>query len=146
MKVDEYQIWDYNNPGISFSLTWGRITIFKTTLKELGFPEYIHFMCNMDRRKFAIEACGLDDPGGHRLTEPKNRESCDVKCLELMRYIFRGCGWKEKVTYRVAGKLDPVKKRVEFDLSEAFEIVEGRLRIPALDGTSFEDEQKGKTR
>ena len=39
-----------------------------------------------------------------------------MKCLELMRFIFRGCGWKEKVTYRVAGKLNPAKKRVEFDL------------------------------
>ena len=63
-----------------------------------------------------------------------------------MRFIFRGCGWKEKVTYRVAGKLNPAKKRVEFDLSEAFEIVEGRLRIPGLDGAGFEDEQKGENR
>lgn len=32
------------------------------------------------------------------------------------------------------------------DLSEAFEIVEGRLRIPGLDGAGFEDEQKGENR
>ncbi len=130
MERDEYQNWDYNNPGISFSLTWGRITIFKTTLRELGFPEYIHFMFNTDRKMLAIEACALEDPGGHRLTELKTRESCDVKSLELMRFVFRVCGWKEKVTYRVAGKLNPAKKRVEFNLSEALEIVEGRLKKP----------------
>lgn len=130
MDKEEYQSWDYNNPGISFSLMWGRITIFKTTLKALEFPEYIHFMWNADRKKFAIEACGIDDPGGHRLSESKGRESCDVKSLELLRFVFRGCEWKEKVTYRVAGKLNPAKKRVEFDLSEALEIVEGRLRSP----------------
>ena len=133
MERDEYQNWDNNNPGISFNLTWGRITIFKTTLKELGFPEYIHFLCSTERRRFAIEACGLDDPGGHRLSEPRTRESSDLKCMELVRFIYRGCGWKEKVTYRVEGKLDSAKKRVEFDLSEAFEIVEGRLKKPKED-------------
>ena len=130
MERDEYQNWDYNNPGISFNLTWGRITIFKTTLKELDFPEYIHFMLNTERKMLAIEACALEDPGGHRLTELKTRESCDVKSLELMRFVFRVCSWKEKVTYRVAGNLNPAKKRVEFDLSEALEIIEGRLRKP----------------
>ena len=130
MEKDEYQNWDYSNPGVSFNLTWGRLTIFKTTLRELGFPEYIHFLCDTDRKRFAIEPCGLEDPGGHRLLVAKGRKSCDVKCLELMRFIFRGCGWKEKVTYRVAGKMNPAKKRVEFDLSEALEIVEGRLIRP----------------
>ena len=130
MDRDEYQNWDSSNPGISFNLTWGRLTIFKTTLQELGHPEYIHFMCDTERKKFAIEACGLDDPGGHLLLERKGREYCEVKCRELMRFIYRSCGWKEKVSYRVVGEMNPEKERMEFDLSKAFEIVEGRFRKP----------------
>ena len=134
MNNEEYLAWDYMNPGISFNMTYGRITIFKTSLKMLGMPEYIHFMCSMDRKMFAIEPCELDDPGSHRLWGTRSRDSCDVKCKILVRFVFQGCGWKENSTYRISGELNPEKHRLEFDLSKSFEIVEGRMKSSELHG------------
>ena len=42
--VDEYITWDFTVPGISFNTDSGRITIFKTTLKAMGYPEFFHFL------------------------------------------------------------------------------------------------------
>lgn len=128
MKNDEYVTWDWSKPGISFNLTYGRITLFKATLKTIGEPEYVHFLCNADRKKFAIEPCSMDDPGSHRLMEQLNRESCDIKCMQLVRFVYQCCGWNEKTTYRLEGRVTGDYRRVEFDLSETFVIVDGRVK------------------
>ena len=53
--VDEYIAWDFSIPGISFNLDSGRITIFKTTLKAIGYPEFFHFLFSPEDRVFGIE-------------------------------------------------------------------------------------------
>lgn len=37
-------VWNHSDPGISFAAPSGRITIFKTTLKALGYPPYFRFL------------------------------------------------------------------------------------------------------
>ena len=34
--MDEYVIWDYTKPGISFNIVSGRITVFKATLEAMS--------------------------------------------------------------------------------------------------------------
>ena len=48
-------IGNFETPGISFNIVSGRITIFKTTLKIMGYPEFFHFMFSSEDRMFGIE-------------------------------------------------------------------------------------------
>ncbi len=127
--VDEYIAWDYSAPGISFSLGSGRITIFKTTLVAIGYPEYYRFLFSPDDLIFGIEPCEIDDGGAHRLPENLKRDHYDIKSKGLVRFIFQSCGWKEQLTYRVPGvKMESDSHIVYFDLQQALEVHEGRVK------------------
>ena len=65
--MDDYIIWDYSAPGISFNVDSGRITIFKTTLVAMGYPEFFHFLFSPEDLVFGIEPCHIDDGGANRL-------------------------------------------------------------------------------
>ena len=62
MAEDKYAFWDLKQPGISFNLTDGRITIFKSTLDIIGYPEYYRFLFSPEDRLFAVQKCGISDP------------------------------------------------------------------------------------
>ena len=105
--------------GLSFSIRDGRITIYRSTLELLEFPEFYRFLYYPEKEKIAIEACGIDDKGAHRMPKLKKRVSCDVKSMAMVRLLYRNCGWNPKVSYRVLGKKIDDKKLVDFDLSKA---------------------------
>lgn len=127
--MDEYVIWDNTSPGISFNIETGRITIFKTTLVELGYPEFFRFLFSPEDLMFGIEPCGIDDGGSHRLPDEITREHYDIKSVGLVRFVYKTCGWKKKLTYRIAGKkYAPDSKLICFDLRKAYEIHEGRMK------------------
>ena len=124
--MDEYIAWDYSSPGISFNVVSGRITIFKQTLVAMGYPEYFRFLFDPEEQFFGIEPCGIDDHGTNRLPEEMPREHYDLKSKDLVRFVYRSCGWQKKLTYRIAGTVDG--KLVYFDLRTAYEIHEGRMK------------------
>ncbi len=124
--MDEYIAWDYSSPGISFNVVSGRITIFKQTLVAMGYPEYFRFLFDPEEQFFGIEPCGIDDHGANRLPEEMPREHYDLKSKDLVRFVYRSCGWQKKLTYRIAGTVDG--KLVYFDLRTAYEIHEGRMK------------------
>lgn len=127
--MDEYVIWDNTSPGISFNIKTGRITIFKQTLVALGYPEFFRFLFSPEDMVFGIEPCGIDDGGAHRLPDEITREHYDIKSINLVRFVYRTCCWKKKLTYRIAGeKYAPDSKLICFDLRKAFEIHEGRMK------------------
>ena len=127
--MDEYVIWDNTSPGISFNIETGRITIFKTTLVAMGYPEFFRFLFSPEDMAFGIEPCEIDDGGAHRLPDEITREHYDIKSIDLVRFVYRTCGWKKKLTYRIAGeKYAPDRRLVVFDLRRAFEIHEGRMK------------------
>lgn len=127
--LDEYITWDYTQPGISFNIESGRITIFKQTLVEMGYPEFFRFLFSPEEMIFGIEPCGIDDGGAHRFPDKMLREHYDIKSKGLVRFVYDCCGWRTKLTYRIAGRrYAPDKCLVYFDLREAFEIHEGRLK------------------
>ncbi|MBR0392582.1 MAG: hypothetical protein IJK38_09700 [Oscillospiraceae bacterium] len=124
--MDEYIAWDYSSPGISFNVVSGRITIFKQTLVAMGYPEYFRFLFDPEEQFFGIEPCSIDDYGANWLPEEMTREHYDLKSKDLVRFVYRSCGWQKKLTYRIAGTVDG--KRVYFDLRTAYEIHEGRMK------------------
>ena len=127
MMNENFISWDLKQPGISFCLTEGRITLFKSTLDNLGYPEYYRFLFSPEDRLFAVQKCGMNDPGANRMGEVK-QEHNSVKTMDLVRFVYLTCCWKDKVTYRVAGVSFPEDRAVQFDLESAYEIHEGRVR------------------
>ena len=127
--MDEYVIWNNSLPGISFNIDSGRITVFKSTLKEMNYPEYFHFLFSPDELTFGIEPCELKDVGAHRLPDEVTREHYDIKSKALVRFIYKTCGWEKKLTYRVPGeKCAPDNRLVVFNLRRAYEIHAGRMK------------------
>ena len=121
----EYIAWDYSRPGISFRIGSGRIGIFKKTLEAMGCPEYFRFLFSPEDMMFGIEPCGIDDKGAKRMPEVAPSECIDVNSLNLVRFVYRTCGWDQKVSYRIAGEVHG--RMVYFDLDKAYEIHEGRV-------------------
>ena len=129
LTEDEFIVWDFTVPGISFNINSGRITIFKSTLKAIGYPEFFHFLFSPEDRVFGIEPCAIDDGGAYRLPEEITREHYDLKCKDLVRFVYQTCEWKKRLTYRIPGeKYAPDSHTVFFDLSRAMEVHEGRLK------------------
>ena len=106
MDERKYVDWDYSMPGISFCLKSGRVTIFKTTLEVIGYPEFYRFLYNPDTKMMAIEPC------------------------DFVRMMYRENGWKKQISYRIAGTPHRQERAVEFDLRKALEIHEGRVMEP----------------
>ncbi len=127
--MDDYIIWDYSTPGISFNIDSGRITIFKSTLMAMGYPEFFHFRLSPENLVLGIEPCGIDDGGAKRLPETLKRDHYDIKSKGLVRFVFQSCGWTKKLTYRVPGMREaPDGHTVYFDLRQALEVHEGRVK------------------
>ena len=51
--MDNYAVWNYETLGISFNVNSGRLTIFKTTLQAIGYPEYFYFLFTPEEPSFA---------------------------------------------------------------------------------------------
>lgn len=132
--MDGFVTWDLKQPGISFCLNEGRITLFKSTLDVIGYPEFYRFLFSPEDRLFAVQKCGMGDHGANRLGKV-NQDHYSVKTMDLVRFVYSACGWKEKVTYRIAGVSFPEDQAVQFDLESAFEIREGRVVEKGIDFT-----------
>ena len=127
--MDEYINWDVTAPGISFNIKTGRITIFKTTLVAMGYPEYFRFLFSPEDLVFGVEPCRIDDGGAQRLPDEITREHYDIKSIDLVRFVYKTCGWRKKLTYRIAGeKYAPDSRLVVFNLRKAYEIHEWRMK------------------
>ena len=126
--LDEYIAWDYSSPGISLNIVSGRITIFKSTLTALGYPEFLRFRFSPEDRIFGLEPCDIDDAGAVHLPVNITQEYYEIRCMDLVRFVYRICGWQKRLTYRIAGKLySPETRLVYFDLRSAYEIHKGRV-------------------
>ena len=128
--MEEYISWDYQTPGISFSKKSGRIIVFKKTLELLGFPAYYRFLLDPDGKSLAVQSCEMDDEGSHKLPKLTQNDYCEIKSLALVKFIYKSCRWNGKISYRVPGAVVPEFNLVQFDLTKALEIHEGRLIEP----------------
>ena len=128
---DQYLSWDLSKPGISFCLSSGRIVIFLRTLDLLKYPEFIRFLFNPDSGKFAVQVCSMNDEGAKRLPIRKQDECLSIKNKDLVRLMYSSRHWNPRISYRLAGKFFPSEKLVNFELSAAYEIHEGRIKKPS---------------
>ena len=131
MNNIRYMPWAADDLGITFTLSKGRITIFKRTLEMIQFPEYYHFLFNSFEQSFAIQPCEMDDKGAHRLSvnfEKKFR--CEVNCKSLVRFVYQTCGWEEKNSYRIIGVPRLEQKLIRFDLKSAVKTSKKLLKPP----------------
>ena len=127
MTDEKYVNWDLKQPGISFCLNEGRITLFKTTMDIPGYPEYYRFLFSPENGLLAVQACGINDKGANRGKMDLGLDHYSVKSMDLVRFVYHTCGWKGKITYRVPGIGFPEDRAVQFDLGNAYEIHEGRV-------------------
>ena len=126
-----YETWDTSNPGITFALSTGRISVFLRTLTLLEYPQYFCFRFCSDLGLFDVRVCEKNDEGSRLLRIRAPKEGVTVKNINLVRTVYSVSGWNPGISYRIAGSVMSEEKLVRFDLSSAFEIHESRLVMNA---------------
>ena len=131
---------DANPPAITFRMKAGRITIFRSTLSAIGYPEFYRFLYNRERRQIAIEPCEMDAPGSY--AGVKKDDTYEISSIDLLRMLYRDNGWKNELSYRVPGLAYSDERIVEFDLTKAMEIIDGKVQESdvAVDFDTEEDD------
>ena len=76
---------------------------------------------------FAIQACGIDEEGANRLPKHSTDDRYEIKSKGLVRLIYHSCGWDRTRSYRLPGVEYPQHRLVNYDLSRAIPIFEGRI-------------------
>ena len=128
---DQYAAWDPSAPGITFSLSAGRITLFLRTLELLEYPEFFRFLFNPETGMFAVQTCSMDDEGAKRLPTMKPEEAVGIKIMDLVKVVYSSRNWNRRISYRAEGRFYPSECLVSFDLAAAYEIHEGRIKKPS---------------
>lgn len=116
--MDEKKSAEYV-PGISFSLKWGKIHIYRSSLYCMKNPKYIRLLFDPKRKLFALQACGREK-GSIRV--PKNiGEDWEFRLnsIGLINMIWSVCGWNEEYTYQIQGKYYRENNLAEFNLIDA---------------------------
>lgn len=98
------------NPSlmISIDIRQNRIRIHKTVLQELGFPKYIQFLVNPDKKHIAIRGVDVSVPGDQtERIKPKEMmlDNCyEFKSKSLMKKLYELIGSPNpQFTYRFIG-------------------------------------------
>lgn len=121
--------WDrecrYKMLGLTFNAVDGRITIFRSTLEELGWPTNYRFLYNRKAKQVAVQNCAAEDAGSHKTPKLNVSNSCEIKCMAFVRMIYRDMRWNQDNTYRLEGKSIPGQQLVSFDLSSPFLVENG---------------------
>ncbi len=124
MGEEKRIIWSTKQPGISFRLGAGKIAIHRSTLEIIGYPEYYRFLLNLEQNQLAIQTCGIDDSGAHRLPEIKDGETCEISSKDMVRLLYRSNQWSQHKSYHIQGVAYPQQQTVSFNLNDAQEIKE----------------------
>ena len=120
------RIWNQRMLGLTFNVEDGRITIFRSTLEALGWPTHYRFLYNREAKQVAVQNCTAEDAGAHKTPKLTVSNSCEIKCVALVRMIYRDMRWNRNNTYRLEGK-HPRQQLVSFDLGTPFLVENGKL-------------------
>ena len=118
--------WNQRMLGLTFNAVDGRITIFRSTLEALGWPTHYRFLYNREARQMAVQNCTAEDAGSHKTPKLNASNSCEIKCMALVKMIYRDMRWERKNTYRLEGKNIPGQQLVSFDLDAPFLVENGK--------------------
>lgn len=75
----------------------------------------------------AVQACGAEESGAHRVGKPDESNSGEIKCMALVRMIYGDSGWDKKMSYRLIGRAFPQQRLVSFKITDAMQIENGRV-------------------
>lgn len=120
------RIWNQRMLGLTFNVEDGRITIFRSTLEALGWPTHYRFLYNREAKQVAVQNCTAEDAGAHKTPKLTVSNSCEIKCVALVRMIYRDMRWNRDNTYRLEGKSIPRQQLVSFDLDTPFLVENGK--------------------
>lgn len=120
------RIWNQRMLGLTFNVEDGRITIFRSTLEALGWPTHYRFLYNREAKQVAVQNCTAEDAGAHKTPKLTVSNSCEIKCVALVRMIYRDMRWNRNNTYRLEGKSIPRQQLVSFDLDAPFLVENGK--------------------
>ena len=120
------RIWNQRMLGLTFNVEDGRITIFRSTLEALGWPTHYRFLYNREARQVVVQNCTAEDAGAHKTPKLTVSNSCEIKCVALVRMIYRDMRWNRNNTYRLEGKSIPRQQLVSFDLGTPFLVENGK--------------------
>lgn len=118
--------WNQRMLGLTFNAVDGRITIFRSTLEALGWPTHYRFLYNREARQMAVQNCTAEDAGSHKTPKLNASNSCEIKCMALVKMIYRDMRWERKNTYRLEGKSISGQQLVSFDLDTPFLVENGK--------------------
>lgn len=108
--------------GFSFSLKWGKLRIYRSTLKALGEPGYIRLLLNKKSKQIAVQSCEQIDRDSYQVPAYENWEQFDISSRKLIKMIYKLAGWEEDKTYRIYGYPVPNFHLVLFFFKEGQEI------------------------
>ena len=74
-----------------------------------------------------LECCEFESSGSHQLPEEMPQERYDIKSKDMVKFIYRICGWDTSSTYRIKGIAIPDQHMVVFDLTAALRVTEKGL-------------------
>ena len=120
------RMWNQRMLGLTFNAESGRITIFRSTLEALDWPAYYRFLYNREARQMAVQNCTAEDAGSHKTPKLNASNSCEIKCMALVKMIYRDMRWERKNTYRLEGKSISGQQLVSFDLDTPFLVENGK--------------------
>lgn len=121
---------------MSFCEEEGRITVFRKTLEALEWPSHYRFLYNRKMKQIAVQACGAEESGAHRVGKPDESNSDEIKCMALVRMIYGDSGWDKKMSYRLLGRAFPQQRLVSFKITDAMQIENGRVLTENVNLTS----------
>lgn len=85
------------------------------------------FAHNRKMKQIAVQACGAEESGAHRVGKPDESNSGEIKCMALVRMIYGDSGWDKKMSYRLIGRAFPQQRLVSFKITDAMQIENGRV-------------------
>lgn len=90
-------------------------------------PEIAEEEHNRKMKQIAVQACGAEESGAHRVGKPDESNSGEIKCMALVRMIYGDSGWDKKMSYRLIGRAFPQQRLVSFKITDAMQIENGRV-------------------
>ena len=95
--------------------------------KALEWPSHYRFLYNRKMKQIAVQACGAEESGAHRVGKPDESNSGEIKCMALVRMIYGDSGWDKKMSCRLIGRAFPQQRLVSFKITDAMQIENGRV-------------------
>ena len=106
--------------GISFSVKHGEVLLYKSTLEQLGNPECVRLLLNIEKKTLAVQVCEYGAPGSHQVTKrSRGYQYFRFRSMTFVRLLYDQFGWNRNAAYRVFGVAHEDMKLVSYDLSLA---------------------------